>query len=362
MRPCSIDRPGKYRLDALNLGAWDMTRDDLEAGVAAGIITRAQLEALWALADKRIEAPVADEEKFRVLGGFNDILVAIGIGLLITGLIVASGAMNNAFVITLVSIASAWGLAEFFTAKLRLALPSILLSLMFVGSVAFLAGTLLGGAGDTSAMVTAGLGATGAALLHHWRFRVPIDIAIAAAGIVGVVGALVLASDTATNLFSGAALVCGLAVFGLGMFFDMRDPARLTRLADIGFWLHLLAAPLIVHSIVAGFVGAGSGGDGIGDNATAALVLVLFILFALVAIIVDRRALLVSGLGYAGYAMAQLFERVGGEGSVRAAVTLVALALVVLAVSAGWRSLRALIVPLLPLGSLAQRLPPVRRA
>jgi hypothetical protein len=71
---------------------------------------------------------------------------------------------------------------------------------------------------------------------------------------------------------------------------------------------------------------------------------------------------LVSGLGYAGYAMAQLFERVGGEGSVRAAVTLVALALVVLAVSAGWRSLRALIVPLLPLGSLAQRLPPVRRA
>lgn len=344
-----------------------MTDEDLDAGVVAGIITAAQRDALRALAQQRSRAPAmdpgptADEEKFRVLGGFNDILVAIGIGLLITGLGVASSATGNPLIITLVSIGSAWGLAEIFTTRLRLALPSILLAGMFVGSVAILIGSLLAADTDTPLMAAAGLCATAAALLHYWRFGVPIDIAIAAGGVVGAIAAVVLSTPALEPLLATMALVCGLAVFALGMSFDMRDPRRATRLADIGFWLHLLAAPLIVHSIIAGFVGAGAD-SGIGDNATAGVVLALFILFALVAIVVDRRALLVSGLGYAGYAMAQLFERVGGEATVRAAVTLVALALVVLAVSAGWRGLRALIVPLLPLGSLAQRLPPVRRA
>ncbi len=36
------------------------------------------------------------------------------------------------------------------------------------------------------------------------------------------------------------------------MRFDMTDPERLTRRTDIAFWLHLLAAPLIVHSLISG--------------------------------------------------------------------------------------------------------------
>ena len=34
------------------------------------------------------------------------------------------------------------------------------------------------------------------------------------------------------------------------MYYDLSDRTRTTRLADCAFWLHLLAAPLIVHSLI----------------------------------------------------------------------------------------------------------------
>ena len=46
-------------------------------------------------------------------------------------------------------------------------------------------------------------------------------------------------------------LLCGLAVFALAMRFDLSDPKRQTRRTDIAFWLHMLAAPLIVHPLAA---------------------------------------------------------------------------------------------------------------
>ncbi|MBN9446802.1 MAG: hypothetical protein J0I67_07800, partial [Bosea sp.] len=77
-----------------------------------------------------------------------------------------------------------------------------------------------------------------------------------------------------------------------------------------------------------------------------------------VALVIDRRALIVSGLSYAGIAIAYLLaQRV--EGGLGLPLTLLGLAVVVLGLSAGWRSLRTLIVPRLPLGVLADRLPPV---
>ena len=42
----------------------------------------------------------------------------------------------------------------------------------------------------------------------------------------------------------------GLAIFATAMKFDMSDRNRVTQRTDIAFWLHLLAAPLIVHSVV----------------------------------------------------------------------------------------------------------------
>src|SRR3546814_2708887 len=71
-------------------------------------------------------APGADEESFRLITGFNDIFVSIAAVILLVavGWIGASihTALGGAFV-----AASAWFLAEYFTRKRRMALPSIVL-------------------------------------------------------------------------------------------------------------------------------------------------------------------------------------------------------------------------------------------
>ena len=44
-------------------------------------------------------------------------------------------------------------------------------------------------------------------------------------------------------------LVFGIGVFLFAMWWDASDPKRETRRADVAFWLHLLAAPMIVHPV-----------------------------------------------------------------------------------------------------------------
>jgi hypothetical protein len=149
-----------------------------------------------------------------------------------------------------------------------------------------------------------------------------------------------------------------IAFFGLGIFIagvrvDASDFDRLTRRSDIAFWLHLLAAPMIVEAIIP-FVGGPISGLGV---MRAVGILAVFALLGLVALVIDRRALLVSGLAYAGFAIAYLLSGSVGEGS-RLSLTLLGLAILVLGLSVGWRSLRAAILPALPLGRLCQLVPP----
>jgi hypothetical protein len=144
-----------------------------------------------------------------------------------------------------------------------------------------------------------------------------------------------------------------VAIFALAMRFDLSDPARATRRADIAFWLHLLAAPLIVHPVVAPLVAQ----DGAIGRGAALLVLAAVLAFAVVALVIDRRALLVSGLVYTGFALGALIRDAGfGEDGDTTPAALLALGAFVLLLSAGWRPLRALLLNLLP-ARLAARLP-----
>jgi hypothetical protein len=134
----------------------------------------------------------------------------------------------------------------------------------------------------------------------------------------------------------------GLAIFALAMRFDMSDTARQTRRADIAFWLHLLAAPLIVHPVVSEI----HGGAELGVS-QAVVVIALFLVLSIVALIVDRRALLVSSLAYLAYAMAALIANVGWQSST-AAVAILGVGIVVLALSVLWKPLRAVVLKPLP--------------
>jgi hypothetical protein len=152
-------------------------------------------------------------------------------------------------------------------------------------------------------------------------------------------------------------LLCGLAVFAAAMAFDMSDRERLTRRADCAFWLHLLAAPLIVHSLISLVTD-----KLVGMTASAAATIVLIIaLLAVAAIAIDRRALLVSGLSYLGIVIGYAISGAAGTPDSKAAVvpaTLVILGAFVLALGVGWMPLRRRVMSLLsPI--VANRLPPV---
>lgn len=338
--------------------------DALRTAVAKGLVTADQAQGLRDLESARTPAfdrEPHDDERFRFISGFSDIFVTIGLGLFLGALGYFSGDMiGNTGMFVVIAVAS-WLLAEYFTRNQRMALPSIVLLLVYAGAV-FSAvaeafnpsqsfGMGLGNHGG-SPIVVAGLVTAAAAALHYWRFRVPVTIAAGVAALVASVVALLFmaAPDFAIQAAKPLLLACGLAVFTLAMRFDLSDPLRQTRRTDIAFWLHMLAAPLIVHPLVSSL--AGEGGS---EAVSAWSILAIFIGLALVALVVDRRAILVSGLSYAGYAFGALVVKAGLSDSV-VPLTMLVLGALVLLLSAGWHGLRRGLVPLLP-GALARRLP-----
>ena len=138
--------------------------------------------------------------------------------------------------------------------------------------------------------------------------------------------------------------VAGLAVFAFAMRWDLQDPARTTRRSDVAFWLHLLAAPMIAHPIFATLGVVGGSDIGIGK---AIAVLAIYIVFGIVALIVDRRALLVSALIYVLFALAFLFDRFGAV-ELTVALTALVIGSALLTLSAFWAPIRRGVLGIVP--------------
>lgn len=334
----------------------------LSRGVDEAIITRDQAQRLAALA--KSPAGPSEDEHLRLVTGFADIFVTIGI-LLFAGS--ASFLIGNAFGQSWGYLAVsmiAWALAELFTRKRRMALPSIVLLVVFAyasfQAVAF--GTaeaplsLPENSGEAGTFLIASIVTLLLVTLHYWRFAVPITIAAGMAALVGAALSLsaLAFGDTSHNFLGAILFAAGLAVFALAMRFDLSDQARVTRRSDIAFWLHLLAAPLIVHPMLMTYLGGSEGASG-SDLVTSLSILGIVLALSLVALAIDRRAILVSSLAYAGYTLQDLFRQIGSETS-SVALTLLALGAFVLLLSAGWRPLRRVVLRALP-SSLRQRLP-----
>ena len=346
------------------------SEDDLEAAIAAGVVDRATVERMRAYLARASRMPLVDEEHFRLVTGFNDIFVSIASVLLLgalgwigqsipIGLAVGPRPLGG----LLVAIA-AWMLAELFTARRRMALPSILLLAGFVGGLFAFTGAGLAGLLDqfgihetgktVGALVLAASGlVAGIGAWAHWRrFHVPITVAAGVgAAVIVVIALLASAVPGLANHLTGPAFVAGLCVFGLAMRWDMSDPKRETRRSDVAFWLHLLAAPLIVHPVFA-MLGLFNGGVGLGG---AAIVIALYIALGVVALAIDRRALLVSALAYVLIALSALFREFGAV-SLNVALTALVIGSALLMLSAYWTNVRASVLALLP-ESLRDRLP-----
>jgi len=357
------------------------SESDIENAVATGAITPAAAAALRQSVAEARSTTLVDEESFRLITGFNDIFVTIAAALLLLavgwiGFSIAGphGEMDGQAAMVqighgvavggLLVAASAWGLAEYFTRQRRMALPSIVLLGAFVGAV----GACMFGLGMpmipqnngdrvvAGIITVAGLLSAGAAYLHWRRFHVPITIAALTGALVATLWAALLWSVPAIkDQILWVILAAGIAVFAFAMWWDVSDRLRQTRRSDVAFWLHLAAAPMIAHPVFHLL--------GVMDNAvtpmSGLMVIALYILFGIVALAVDRRALLVSSLAYVLYALADLFRQAGAV-SLNIALTALVIGSALLLLSAFWHNVRRMVVVALP-GELQAKLPALDR-
>jgi uncharacterized membrane protein YfcA len=359
------------------------SQNDLDEAVAAGALGADAANSLRAFVDSQRASPAVDEENFRLITGFNDIFVSIAAAILLfaVGWIGQSIGQSMGLIIDhdgpsplapLFVAATAWALALFFTARRRMALPSILLLLAFVGGVFATVGfAVVLGIGeppqDQEALVAgimasvAGAAAAAAAWLHWRRFRVPITVATGAAAASAIAIGLLIAAlgrnpDEVENIILGGILLLGIGVFLFAMRWDSSDPSRVTRRSDVAFWLHLLAAPMIVHPVFT-LLGLNDGTATIGEGL---VVIALYVALGLTALAIDRRALLVSALAYVLYALSELFKQVGAV-ELNIALTALIIGSALLLLSAFWHQARSVVVRRLP-GALQSKLPLLGRA
>ena len=149
----------------------------------------------------------------------------------------------------------------------------------------------------------------------------------------------------------GIVLLLGVGVFLVAMRWDASDQARLTRRSDVAFWLHLLAAPMIVHPVFT-LLGLNDGNATIGEGL---IVVLLYVVLAIAALAIDRRALLVSALAYVLYALSAMFRQFGAV-ELNIALTALVIGSALLLLSAFWHQARRAIVKPLPEG-LREKLP-----
>jgi hypothetical protein len=189
---------------------------------------------------------------------------------------------------------------------------------------------------------------------------VPITVAVGAASVAAIAVGLLVAAlgpnvEQAKNLILAVVLLLGVGVFLFAMWWDASDRARLTRRSDVAFWLHLLAAPMIVHPVFT-LLGLNSGGASLGEGL---IVIALYVALGVTALAIDRRALLVSALAYVLWALAELFKTFGAV-ELNIALTALVIGSALLLLSAFWHQARAVIVRPLP-GGVRDRLPLIDR-
>jgi hypothetical protein len=149
-------------------------------------------------------------------------------------------------------------------------------------------------------------------------------------------------------VFATLTLLFGIGTFSAAMWFDLRDPHRVTRYAATAFWLHLLAATALVNTVAVTALNIG------GAATVIFLPLAVFAIGAL-ALVIDRRSFLSAAIAYLGIMLSWVIQT---DNTLSSAVILVILGLFVTAIGTWWVSLRSALMRRLPDFPGKSRLPP----
>lgn len=344
-----------------------MTPEQIDAALAAGIISETQAQAMRAEGGKiavqtqaaqtfsdKNQSVIGNEDEMRFVRSFSDVFIAIGIGLFALGVSALAVLMGGGVSFLLAAGVMAV-LAEYFGKRKRQHLPTLITALAFLIFTQRGVGTVLGDIG-LGGDITAALITLGAMVLFYWRIRLPFCMALIAVSLLYLFYAVIgrVAPDALRSAFGWFLFAGGLMTFAAAIIYDMRDKHRQTRFADNAFWLHFAAAPLVIHGLAISLLALKSEtlfnifSVPVLDKGDAALLMVIILVISILGLAINRRALIVSSLGYAAFAIGFLIKDTGlGIGSVLA-VTLLILGAAIIFLGAGWHGARAGLLKILP--------------
>ena len=322
----------------------DYTDKDLQACVDAGILTGQQYADVKAHVHGQEEhgAQVQESEHFRLISGFNDIFVVVACVLVLAALGSFFGHLTG--LSSSLGIAmGAWVLAEYFVRRRQMALPAVVLALTFGGACLFFFFRSFGIDGWGLGLIC--LAAAALQMLFWWRFRVPVSIAAAVGCVVFAVQMMIAGQVYGVPVtIPILQLAMGLAVFAFAMWWDIQDLERTHYRADVAFWLHILAAPLIVSgafSFVAMY------GEDTVTLGRAVAVTVIYAVLAVVSLWVDRRALMLAALSVLVFTYSRVLAEYGVV-SLNFAITGLVVGIGLLALSVYWSRCRVFALEALP--------------
>lgn len=338
--------------------------DNLDDAIRANIINEETALALRNFSARQHGTPTASLEQVSWATGAAELLPTFGLLALMVPL---SGGlfMTLGWVGAFISAGIAWGLAELLARRRRLVLPSFALFAMFTifcGLAAFDISLFAAGLPSMTAQngavrmsplspLCTALGMALASAAYWKRYKLPL--AWGCAAFCALSGVMQMARLALPDLPDVAVIIITLAVpvtlLVLAIGWDMSDIRRETQRSQVGFWLHVLAAYELVNR--AALFLLGPEGDRHGwamiDTITTGLVtgegiglfLVLIAALGLLAIALDRRSLIITGLLVAGPVTAK---------AIPAPVAMMAIGAAALAITIGWQRARQVVLRLLP--------------
>jgi len=268
----------------------------LQNAADKNIIKADQVDALYQfiLQQESIENQDNQEEPLKFIRSFGDVFITIGI-------VILSLAINMADIsgyLYLMPVAGFVLVSEWLVRVRKLALPgiAILLSILFFVNKAI---EFNHEQATTFGLVILSL----TSLLYYLRYKMPFSLLPLAIGLVAII-----IIQAGWDVLETPIIIAGLGfcVFIIAMGFDVLDSRRVSHLSDGAFWLHLLASPLMVHGLM--FTLLTSDKQWIKAIDAEIIIISFFIVFFLIALLVDRRAMLISTQLYVIYAVTQLLQ------------------------------------------------------
>lgn len=321
--------------------------------------------------DDEIQTDSLVSEMPRLVRGFHDVLITIGI-IVVLG---ALAALTNLYVV----IIATWLLAEFFVKKQNLALPAFVLTIGFICSASLISIAIFdngpalrnsdsdsfAAATSTFIVITILLAA------FYWRFRIPVSLAVLIASTPAIIFFLILyltsliigeenADNVVVSLGRGLGILFAAILFAIAMKLDASDVLRKTKRSDVAFWLNLLVAPIMLYSLLS-LVFFNETGLKINNFGVMQAVFVLIIISAMmmIGVVIDRRAFVTAGLLSLGGAIFVLIKNMDVGYTSFFSISALIVGVIVLTIGVGWEFLRKMIVPNLP-QFIVERVPPVK--